>query len=58
MPHPDQHNVWGVEEETLRGDVGRFREATGMRQCSGVQTGGGDWSLEMVTEQAGEWAAR
>ena len=42
MPHPDQRNMWDVEEETLCGDVGRFREATGMRQHSRCTQGEGD----------------
>lgn len=41
MPHPDQRNMWDVEEETLCGDVGRFREATGMRQHSRCTQGEG-----------------
>lgn len=58
MPHRDQHNMWDVEEETLRRDVGRFRRGHGDEAALQVHTGGGDWSLEMATEQAGEWAAR
>ena len=50
--------MWDVEEETLRRDVGRFRRGHGDEAALQVHTGGGDWSLEMATEQAGEWAAR